>query len=245
MKNRTGEKHITKEGYEIEIIEYFNRRNCTIQFKNEVILKKKSYSSILNGTIRNPYHISFFGKGYKGECNDREYVKVNLTRIESIWNNILVRCYSEDYRSKKNAYKDVTVCEEWHNFQNFAKWYEENYIEGFQLDKDILVKGNKIYSPENCCFVPQEINKLFTKSDSSRGDLPIGVRVTKNKKYQARVTKNNTSCYLGTFNTVEEAFQAYKVAKEEYIKEVADRWKGQITEEVYHAMYNYQVKITD
>ena len=147
-------------------------------------------------------------------------------------------------QEKQPSYIGCLVDEEWHNFQNFAEWFEDNYVEGWHLDKDILIKGNKIYSPETCCFVPLEINSLFTKSDKIRGEYPIGVS-KKDKKYQANVNKNSGFIFLGAFNTPEEAFQVYKTAKEDYIKEVADKWRGQITEQVYQAMYSYQVEITD
>ena len=138
------------------------------------------------------------------------------------------------------TYKDVTVCEEWHNFQNFAKWFEDNYVEGFELDKDILVKGNKIYSPETCCFVPKEINSLFKNYNNNL--LPTGISYDKiNKKYKVSIRINGKMKTKGRYVTVEEAFKVYKTAKETYIKEVADKWKEQISDKVYQAMYNYKL----
>ena len=119
-----------------------------------------------------------------------------------------------------------------------------NCIKEFALDKDILLKGNKIYSPETCCFVPQEINNLFIKRLRGRGKYPIGVSLNKGK-YFSEISCGNTRISLGYFDTPQEAFQAYKTAKEAYIKEVADKWRGQITEQVYEAMYNYKVEIDD
>ena len=156
------------------------------------------------------------------------------------WLSVFSRVYNKKYHLKKPTYVGCSIDEHWYNFKNFNLWYEENYIEGFQLDKDILVKGNKIYSPETCCFVPQEINCLFTKSDSKRGNTPIGV-YTQGKRYISIHNKKR----LGLFNTPEEAFQAYKFAKEDWIKEIADKWRGKISELTYLAMYNYQVEITD
>ena len=112
------------------------------------------------------------------------------------------------------------------------------------MDKDILIKGNKIYSPETCCFIPQEINTIFGNREKSRGKYPIGVRLS-GKKYHARLFKNKKYYHLGTFDTPEEAFQAYKVAKEVYIKEVADKWRKKIIDKVYQAMINFQINITD
>jgi hypothetical protein len=147
------------------------------------------------------------------------------------------------------SYKDVTVCEEWHNFQIFSDWFYNNYnpkiMQNFHLDKDILVKGNKIYSPETCCLVPQEINSLFLKSNGTRGLTPIGTTMTKNKNFSAKFKRGDKITCFVIFNTPEEAFQAYKTAKENHIKEVADKWRDQIAENVYQAMCNYKVEIDD
>ena len=110
-------------------------------------------------------------------------------------------------------------------------------MEGWHLDKDILVKGNKIYSSETCCFVPLEINTIF------KNDRQKGYNKTAKGNFIVRVNKLKYRETVGRFNTELEAFQAYKTAKEEYTKEVADKWKGKITEQVYEAMYNYQVEI--
>jgi hypothetical protein len=168
--------------------------------------------------------------------------------VYNYWFSFLRRCYSEKALLVDSQYQDSYVCEEWIIFKNFVKWFEQNYnpetMQGWHLDKDILFKGNKVYSPETCCFVPQEINKLFTKRQNNRGSFPIGVFKLKNR-YIAQCSTNKKSRHLGSFKTVEEAFKAYKIAKELYIKEIADKWRGQITERVYEALYKYQVEITD
>ena len=129
------------------------------------------------------------------------------TKIYRIWKGIIGRCYSEKVQRKNPTYKDVTVCKEWHNFQNFAEWYDENYnpetMQGWQLDKDILFKCNKIYSPETCAFVPKEINILFIKP---KHNLPTGVTCRRNK-FQVNISKNKIRMFLGAFDTLEEAFQ--------------------------------------
>jgi len=244
ISNKTGEKHITKEGYEIEIIEYFNYCNCTIRFKNGIVLKNKRYANILSGKIKNPYHPSIFGIGCIGEGKHD-----SLSKPYKTWFSMMQRCYSKQAHKKYPSYGGNVVIEKWNYFQNFAKWYEENWKpwmdNKWQLDKDILISGNKVYSPETCCFVPQDINKLFTKSNSSRGEYPIGVNLNKNGRFNARLRRDNKEKHLGYFDTIDKAFEMYKTAKEEHIKEVADKWKPFITPETYQAMYNYQVEITD
>ena len=169
--------------------------------------------------------------------------------MSNMWHNMYNRCYRRDLYPE---YEGCTMCPEWlDDYNNFYDWVRENYYtvdnEKVDNDKDILVKGNKIYSPETCCFVPFAINKLFTKNKASRGKCPIGVYYHR-KKYDAYLnTKNGAKNRrtIGSFNTPEEAFNAYKEAKESWIKEVADKWKDQLEPRVYKAMYEYQVEITD
>ena len=117
-----------------------------------------------------------------------------------------------------------------------------------KLDKDILFKDNKIYSPETCCFVPTEINNLFEKSNRTRGDNPIGVSFNKaSKKFESYFNADDKRVHLGKYNTPQEAFIQYKTAKEAYISKMAEEYysKGLIKENVYNAMLNYKVEITD
>jgi hypothetical protein len=192
--------------------------------------------------MKDLYNKTVYGIGYIGEGNYKITINKQRTNISNTWKNMLQRCYKG--LKTHPSYIGVTVCDEWHNFQNFAEWFQQNHIKGFVLDKDILIKGNKIYSTKTCCFVPEEINYLFLKCNKKRGVYPIGVSLV-HKKFQVTLRKNRKTFNLGRFNTIEEAFQVYKVAKEQYIKEVADKWKEFIDPRVYEAMYNYQVEITD
>ena len=117
----------------------------------------------------------------------------------------------------------------------------------WQLRLRLLIKGNKIYSPNTCIFVPQNINKLFTKSTKTRGELPIGVYKVSgcNNKYASHFNCCGKLANLGTFDTTEEAFNAYKIAKENEIKRIADEYKDKIPQKLYDAMYSYEVEITD
>lgn len=183
---------------------------------------------------------------YKGN------IKYNHTHLLSYhtWEQMLKRCYSADYHKNRHTYKDCFVCEEWKRFSVFKEWFDKNYIDDYCLDKDILVKGNKVYSPQTCCFVPNEINVLLCKSDAKRGLFPLGVSYTKRTngvKYIAYLNRYGKREHLGTFCTPEEAFTAYKTAKEAHVKEMATRYykEGKITEKVYNALMNYKVEITD
>lgn len=173
------------------------------------------------------------------------------THTYKVWNDMIHRCNDTKTQRKQPNYKDCTVCDEWLNFQNFAKWYEENYyeIEGHVmcLDKDILIKGNKIYSPETCCIVPHCINDLFVKSNAIRGEYPIGVGLHKHSgRYRAYIKLGTRKVkHIGYYDTISEAFNAYKTYKEDYIKQTADKFKEHLPTKVYEALYNYQVEITD
>lgn len=247
IKDCRGEKHITNEGYEIEIIEFSNWENCDIKFTDGGhILRNVSYGSIRLKAIKNPYHLSAYGVGYMGIGKHKAVENYIPNKYYIHWRAMLERCYSSKKQEKCPTYKGVTVCKEWHNFQNFAEWCVEYFKENQVLDKDILLKGSKIYSPETCCFVPQEINALFTKRNILRGDLPIGVRLSNNgSKYIASISKYWMKIYIGTFDTKEKAFNAYKIEKESHIKVVTEKWKLEITPETYQALMNYQVEITD
>lgn len=170
------------------------------------------------------------------------------SKIYSVWYCMIDRCYNPAMHQKFPTYKDCEVCEEWLTFSNFKRWFDENYIEGYHLDKDILVKGNKIYGPDTCCFVPPKINALFISSKSKRGVLPIGVFGPSAKgKYGAQICIDGKRINLGRYDTPEEAFYAYKVAKEKHIKKVAQEYynRGEITKRVYDAMMRWEVEITD
>lgn len=152
------------------------------------------------------------------------------------------RCYDPKSLARDPTYIGCTVHPDWHNFQNFAKWFECQYrTDGWQLDKDLTIEGNKVYSSDTCTFVPHQINSLLTDRGSARGDLPQGV-VRKGERYVARLNLDGKLHYLGTYATPEEAFKIYKFAKEENIKRMAGLWKGLIDPRVYDLLINYEVK---
>lgn len=163
-----------------------------------------------------------------------------------IWNAMLSRCYNPESVNTNPTYIDCSVCNEWLIYSNFKAWFDDNYIEGYEIDKDILFKGNKIYSPQTCCFVPKEINALLTYRKRNNNGLPIGVSKN-NNKFMVRVYIDSKNTYIGTFDTIEEASFAYKRAKENNIKRVASLYYnlGKIPQRVYDALMNWTIEITD
>ena len=252
--NRIGERFRNRDelgGYEFVIIEYNNAKDLWVQFQDEHKSRVHTqYDKCLKGNVKNPYHTSVYGVGYLGQGKYKSTINSKNTKEYSEWKSMLQRGYDEKFHKKHHTYKDVIADEYFHNFQNYCKWREDNYyeIEGetMCLDKDILCKGNKIYAPDTCIFVPQRINTLFIKCDASRGEYPVGVHYDKQaNKYVAFCQVENRPKYLGYYNTPEEAFQAYKEFKEQYIKQVADEYKDKIPQELYDAMYRYEIDIND
>ena len=166
------------------------------------------------------------------------------------WENMLTRCYSDKFHKKQPQYRECTVCEEWFNYYNFKKWHDEHFYqidnEQMELDKDILFKGNKVYSPETCSIVPHSINTLFLNGKEHRGKYPLGVYFDKSKnKFRTALNIKGKSLKLGEWNNPEDAFAEYKKRKEENIVEVANEYKGKIPNKVYDAMVNWKIEITD
>lgn len=165
--------------------------------------------------------------------NDYEgSVYVNGKRMESYmtWHNMLERCYSTKYQRNKPTYIGCTVSNEWLSFSNFKKFYDANYREGFELDKDILFPGNKVYSKDTCVFVPQYLNNLLTDSGRARGDLPLGVCINRviikgktYEYYQAQCSDGYGKILKKTFKTIEEASAWYSATKTRIVAEQVQR----------------------
>lgn len=243
--NRIGETKYNNHGEKITIIEYKNASCIDVLFEDyNYVEVNREYKEFKNGKINCPYTKKVYGVGFVGE-NFKNME--NKTKCYSTWHSMMTRAYSDDYKEKHSTYKDVSVCEEWHDYSNFKEWYYENYyeIEGEKicLDKDILYKNNKIYSPKTCIFAPIKINNLFTKNNAIRGDLPIGVNRIGNR-YQARINADNKRI-SEFFDTPKDAFIFYKIEKEKEIKRVANIYKNKIPLILYRAMMNYEVDIND
>ena len=176
-------------------------------------------------------------------------IKINGEHLKSyhLWTAMLERVYDKTQKRTCVIYEGCSVCEEWKYFSNFKKWFDENYIEGYALDKDILHRGNKIYSPENCVYVPKFINSILLFRGRDRGEYPVGIYINKRGKFIAEISLYGKVKTLGTYKTQIEAFNTYKQAKEKYIKEVAQKYydEGKIDERVYNALINWKININD
>ena len=234
---------------DFKILKYNDKTNVEVQFLKTGYETTVQLTNIRNGNVKDPYSASVCGVGVLGT---KYPSKINgvLTKEYELWNNMLKRCYSDDFKKKHPTYIDCEVSDKFKSYVYFYEWCHKQIgfnNEGWQLDKDLLVKGNKVYSESTCVFIPSEINLLLIKSDKKRGEHLIGVNWNKtNKAFKARVSKNKGGQkHLGYFNTELEAFNAYKQAKESFVKEQANKWKSKIDERAYEALMNYTVEITD
>lgn len=246
IKDRVGEKYISTHKEEFTIVAYEGANNITVQFEDGTVVEEVRFGSIKKGTVKNPNRRSFNGVGYLGQG---KYKLANDSKLSDVWIKMLGRCYSENYQQRQPTYKDVTVCEEWHNFQNFAEWWYNHYnsdtMQGWQIDKDIICKDCKIYSPETCCLVPREINAILTLRQNHRGVTPLGVQKRDNSRYIARMNIDGKRVEIGRFDTPEEAFECFRKAKVEKIIQVADKYKPLLEEKVYQALINFNFNIND
>lgn len=192
-----------------------------------------------NSTSINPpkqSKIRAYGVGY----NSKGFYKTG-TLEHRTWLDMLRRCYCPKDQAKRPTYVGCSVHPDWHDFQVFAEWYtkHEYYGKGYQLDKDILIKGNKVYSPDTCCLIPSQINSLFLESASRKGAHPVGVDF-KNGKFRAQIRKNGKKKDLGYFRTADEAHQAYITSKQDYVRKVAQEYKGRVCNRTYQALINWK-----
>ena len=253
--DRAGEEGTNNFGSKMIITRYNGALDIDIYFPEyDWTSENKKYCNFKNGEINCPYEPRVYGKGYLGEGIYKKSKNGKLNKHYYSWYNMLKRCYDPKLQEKEPSYKGCEVEKELLNFQIFSEWFNKNYYEipgeRMELDKDILCKGNKIYSRDKCIFVPQRINSLFVKRGNDRGKDPIGVYLRSSGNYA--VWCCNEFCgrdYLGTYFTEEKAFQIYKEHKEKVIKNVIDSYEGIIPEPHYsrlkEAMYNYEVEIND
>ena len=250
MRKSTQEEFIAKarevhgEKYDYSKVEYINNRTkvciiCPIhgEFWQTPSNHLHGYECKECGRFKSRRKI--FGVGindYKGFIYDKE--TKTIKKFYRTWYEMLRRCYDENYKKSLPTYKNCKICDDWIFLSAFKKWFDENYIEGYELDKDLLVSGNKTYSPETCCFVPHCINSFLANKQEARINVTgTTVRFTKN---QARATLHSEQKNLGLYENIEEAREAYKKERELYAKKLANEYKNYISAKAYNALINYR-----
>ena len=234
------------------IIGYINNRDVRVKFINTGYETTARLGDIKRGTVKDKLKPSVYGVGVIGEAIILDDGK--LEREYRLWRSMLARCYSENTQKKQPTYVGCYVSKDFLYYPHFKEWCKTqigfNFLDDkgnqFELDKDILIKGNKAYSPETCCFVPKEINISLTSCEKARGAHLIGVCYNKRaKKYVAMSGKSEGLRYLSYFDSEVEAFYSYKQTKELYIKSLAEKWKDQIDIRVYEVLMKWKVEMTD
>ena len=248
-KDCVGKVCKSKYSGDFKILKYNDSGNVEIQFINTGYEAVVELGNIRNGKVKDPYVPSVHGIGVLG-AKYQSRVNGVLTKEYVLWCNMLERCYSDALKKRYPTYEGCEVSENFKSYEYFYEWCQNQTgfsSEGWYLDKDLLIKGNKVYNENVCVFIPQDINLLLTKCTASRGEHLIGVSWCKrNKAFKATVSKTKGKReYLGLFNTELEAFKAYKKAKESFIKEQAEKYKSQIDERAYNALMKYEVNIDD
>lgn len=241
-ESKVGEIIYNTYGTPMKVIEEIDTNRVLVEMMDTHRYRTKVfYTNFRKGNILNPYDRTICGVGYIGDGKYKGNVKntpYQRTRYNT-WADMIRRCYDESIREKHKTYQHCYVSDIWHNYNNFAEWYDENYYEvgneRMHLDKDILYKNNKFYSPETCLIVPQRINMIFMKK-TRKENLPTGVQQDLGSR-RFRVSYNKK--YLGTYDTLDECIDYYNQEKYSHIKEVADEHQNEIPSILYHALYNW------
>ena len=239
---KVGDKFVTTKGEQLEVIQYISWDKVQIKFMNGYTCFAES-GQIRKGNVKNPYLPNMYGVGFIGEGNHKSRVQGKKTLAYNTWKSMIERCYDYKRINFHPTYDGVTVCKEWHNFQNFAEWFtnQPNYgINGFELDKDMIKFHNKVYCPEYCSLLPRQINQLCLFKDNSVGGCKQGVHWSKsNNKFVAQISIEGEQEYLGGFLTEDEAYDCYLSSKIAYVRKKAEKYKYYIPEVVYENLINY------
>ena len=228
--NREGEIKKNNNDSLMKIIKYNDANHIDVLFVDyNWVAKNRRYRSFKLGNIKCPFEPRVWKHGYLGEGEYKATDgKGTNTHLYSSWERMLCRCYNPEYHKRRPTYKDVSCDESWLNFQNFAKWFSENQYrvdEELHLDKDILVKGNKIYSSEACCLVPERINSMFANLDKM-----INRKMPKRgNKYAVYIS----SKYIGLYSTENEAKEVYLNESLKHNLSLLDEYRDVIPSELF------------
>lgn len=230
--------HTARCGW-VEVVKYCGKSLVTVRFDDTGETATGTTFEIRSGAITDRtipvvYGVGFMGSGHvRGPHNAWAY---------SVWTGVLERCYDKAFQDRAPTYKDCSVAKDWLNFQNFSTDTKTMIKEPkWEIDKDILVKGNRVYSKETCVFLPKELNLLISTRDRN---LPTGV-YARGKKFVASCRVQGKQKHVGMFLSADLAFQAYKEVKESEIKRVSDIWKDRLDPRAYSALVGWKITIND
>lgn len=230
------------------IVNYKNSSDVTVQFDKTGYKTNIIYASCLVNEVKDPLTPTVFGIGFLGIGRVKTTGGVGR-RLSGVWTQMLTRCYAEDSDHYPYYGGDgVTVCEEWHNFQNFAEWYlgQFNFNPAFQVDKDLRVAGSRVYSPDTSSLVPSQVNSVLARCGGLVGtdNHMLGIQyIDRLKKYRVYVGDGcGGGQYRGLCETLEAAQKLYCRIKNERVREVAEKYKEVLHPQVYNNLMAFSMK---
>lgn len=241
MVLKVGDLVTSERGHTAIVVEYKNNREVTIEYPSG---QKEVHQNValVRGKFKDKGQPTYLGVGILGydHTNSREQSYIT-------WSNMLNRVYAPRSGKEEIYYGGCSVAEEWLYLQTFKKWFgSQAYCNGYHLDKDLLNKGNKVYGPEFCVLLPQEVNKFLSKARRNRGKWPLGVSYMGCcGKWRSEISVGGKKVHLGLFKSVEEAFAAYKIAKESEAKRLAAFWQSRVDPRAIEALNRFEVQIDD
>ncbi len=234
-----GDKFTTATGRDVVIIDSPEYSRSTLLWLDGTGYTRTVWNDeFRTGKLKSPYDKSVHGVGFLGEGPYQIHVGGEKTREFTIFSGMFERCYSSGAVINKPTYSDCYVRDDWHDFQAFAGWCNsqpEFKYEGYNLDKDLLVQGNKIYGPETCTFIPARINQLINVARVSGSWSEI------KQKWGFQYRDENGKATTKHFKNREQGFEWYKTNKERTVKRVADEYEKVIDKAAYEALYSWQV----
>lgn len=225
--HRIGHNCTTKQGYDIVVVNYEGYEKVTVNFVGTDIHVVTRWKRVEERAVENPYHRSFYGVGFIGQGEYSSSENSKSTKAVVAWADMLKRCYNENFLVEYPTYVGCKVEESWHNFQNFAAWHSINYVAGWQLDKDLLSEGDKIYSEKTCCYLPQQLNLAIASLAMDNSGVSCDPR-NKVPTYNARYKTKS----LGTFKTEEEARDVYNIHCLQKFEELVTSYKDLVKPEI-------------
>ena len=223
-KCNIGDIFEVNHGYKVKIVDIFKSPYVRIKFLDANGFEVDTQMTHLKlGNITNPFHRTLFNTGYLGDYDKKHK---NNSKSVAVWEGMMVRSYSSAYLKNQPTYKNVTVCEEWHSYANFQKWFNENYINNFHLDKDLLQIGveNKVYSPSTCLFLPRKINNFIINKNTNNTSGFRGINSSKYNTWRAECSDFTTgkNKYLGAFKNIDDAVSCYINYKKQQIQKAKE-----------------------
>lgn len=238
----TGDQYSTKRCGVVEVIEYIGSANIIVKFLSTGNIQSVSQRSLLGGTCIDKKSQRIFGVGvndYNGQVsNSKNGKKKTYEKFYMFWKAMLQRCYDPKELKKNPTYEKNFVCEEWHSLSKFKEWFDDNYVEGYQLDKDLLNPFGNEYSPNNCWFIPQDLNKLMaikTRQNNLKGVYWCGASYA---VVIGKGSRKNTLSKAG-FKTEEDAYKFYCDNKKVILLNTLFKYKDTLNKEKYKKCYDF------